>query len=99
MGLGQDIRRQNVIAAVVLTCSVSLAWGQQLPLDQELLRQSQAGNAVRVGELLKQGARADAKSDGGRTALHWAAHAGHREVMRLLIERGADVNAKDTTNF
>ena len=32
---------------------------------------------------------------GGRTALHWAAMYGYIEVMRLLLDKGADVNIKD----
>ena len=32
---------------------------------------------------------------GGCTALHHAADDGHIEVMRLLLERGADVNASN----
>ena len=31
----------------------------------------------------------------GATALHHAAFAGHRDVVRALIERGAEVNAAD----
>lgn len=31
----------------------------------------------------------------GATALHYAAFAGHREFVRLLVEKGADVNARD----
>ena len=29
------------------------------------------------------------------TALHWAANGGHKAVVRLLVERGADTKAKD----
>jgi Ankyrin repeats (many copies) len=31
----------------------------------------------------------------GRTALHWAAQEGHRAVVELLLEKGADVEARD----
>ncbi|KAL1116011.1 hypothetical protein AAG570_005506, partial [Ranatra chinensis] len=29
----------------------------------------------------------------GRTALHWAAKRGHKDIVRLLVERGADTGA------
>lgn len=31
----------------------------------------------------------------GFTPLHWAAYSGHRELVRLLVERGAEVDARD----
>ena len=46
--------------------------------------------------LLDQGANANAKDDGSQfSALMWASEKGHRDVVQLLCERGADVNAKD----
>ena len=36
------------------------------------------------------------QSEGGDTALHKAAYSGELEVARLLLESGADVNAKVT---
>ena len=31
--------------------------------------------------------------------MHWAANQGHKEVVELLIAKGADVNAKDEYSF
>jgi hypothetical protein len=31
----------------------------------------------------------------GATALHYAAFGGHREVVRFLVQQGADINARD----
>ena len=31
----------------------------------------------------------------GRTSLHWPCQNGHLEICQLLVENGADVNAKD----
>ena len=49
--------------------------------------------------LLDKGAQIDAIPPGfdySGTGLHYAAHNGHRALVEFLIERGADVNIKDT---
>jgi hypothetical protein len=33
----------------------------------------------------------------GQTGLHWAAYGGHADTVRLLLDRGAPVNAKDAS--
>ncbi len=44
-----------------------------------------------------EGADVAAKDGDGRTALHWAAMNGHKDVVALLLDRmeGVDVAAKD----
>jgi ankyrin repeat protein len=37
----------------------------------------------------------NAKDGVGETPLHWSAKEGNKEVVELLISKGADVNAKD----
>lgn len=37
-----------------------------------------------------------ARDSHGKTPLHWAAYNGHKEVTKLLLEKGADLEAKDT---
>lgn len=36
------------------------------------------------------------RDESGATALHYAAFGGHREVVRLLVVHGADINARDS---
>ena len=36
------------------------------------------------------------RDDSGATALHYAAFGGHRDVVRVLVEAGADINAADS---
>jgi ankyrin repeat protein len=36
-----------------------------------------------------------ARAQNGRTPLHWAAEGGHPPVVKLLVDSGADVEAKD----
>jgi ankyrin repeat protein len=45
--------------------------------------------------LLKRGAMIDNRDVFGQTALHCAAQFGQTEVMRLLLERGADPHVCD----
>ena len=35
----------------------------------------------------------------GRTALHYAAMYGHIDVMRLLLDKGADVHSRDKVSY
>ncbi|SPQ23476.1 8f130bd3-c285-4eb8-adf4-5f175b419792 [Thermothielavioides terrestris] len=43
--------------------------------------------------LLEGGARVDVRDGYGRTPLHWAAESGNADVVRLLVEAGADLTA------
>jgi ankyrin repeat protein len=47
--------------------------------------------------LLRCGVRADAPLSGdGETGLHWSAVGGYPEIVRMLLTRGADVNARES---
>jgi ankyrin repeat protein len=59
-----------------------------------------AGDARKVGLLLSKGAKVDVRSKLGRTPLLIAAaYDGAIEAARLLIQRGADVNARDKSGM
>ena len=45
-----------------------------------------------VAALLRHGAEVDRKNSLGDTALHWASDAGNTELVRLLLESGADAD-------
>jgi uncharacterized protein len=56
------------------------------------------GNAALVGSLLKAGADlriADSAESEGQTLLMHVSHAGSVEAIRLLVDHGADVNARE----
>ena len=59
-------------------------------------------DAARKGDLAKikgllEGSPAllEARSENEKTPLHFAAQGGHREIVELLLEKGADVNVKN----
>ncbi|XP_076467301.1 uncharacterized protein LOC143298332 isoform X2 [Babylonia areolata] len=57
-----------------------------------------AGHAERVMELLQAGAELDTDQE-GRTALHYAAHNGHPELCRLLINHGCALDTQDSGGY
>lgn len=48
-----------------------------------------------VQSLIKNGADVNTKNYYGRRALHWAARYGHKPMMWLLVNKGADFNVVD----
>jgi ankyrin repeat protein len=53
-----------------------------------------------VRRLILRGAEVDAQAPRNRTtALHMASAAGHRDVVEVLIEAGANVSAQDSDGF
>src|SRR6185295_9897242 len=54
------------------------------------------GDTAAVKALLDKGVNVNAKTRYGATALSYACDRANVELVKLLVERGADVNAKDT---
>jgi hypothetical protein len=68
---------------------------QAFGADPDDLRQAvRAGDAGRVHTLLKQGVPLNGADSLGGTALHDAVWAGEKEIVALLLDAGADVNAR-----
>lgn len=45
--------------------------------------------------LLEKGASINAFDKKDRRAIHWAAFMGHQDVVRTLVEHGAELNCRD----
>lgn len=63
---------------------------------EALRRAASAGDLAKVQELLAAGADVNAGNRYGATALAYACDKGHTAVVNLLLERGANPNAKDS---
>jgi hypothetical protein len=65
-------------------------------MSAELFSAVASADAARVRELLAADpGAAHANDDQGATPLHYAAFNGCRDIAELLLQRGADVNARD----
>ncbi len=66
-------------------------------LNEGLREAAMKGDAASVKDFLAKGADVNAASEFGATPLIFAADRGHLEIVKTLVQRGADVNRKDTT--
>jgi ankyrin repeat protein len=58
---------------------------------------AEAGRTAAVGLMLDLGFHVDARREDGGTALHAAAYSGSADVVTLLVDHGADIEARDLT--
>ncbi len=82
--------------------SVEISSGGEPSIEPGILMlvcAAMVGDERRVGEMLERGISPDARAAGGCTALQMAVGRGHEPVVRLLVERGADVNAPDDSGI
>jgi ankyrin repeat protein len=61
-----------------------------------IVRAAEAGNMPALELMLELGFGADARGHDGATPLHTAAYGGSPEAVRLLLARGAEIEARDT---
>jgi ankyrin repeat protein len=60
----------------------------------------EAGNITEITSMLnKDSLLANRKCKHGRMPLHFAAFCSKADIIKLLIEKGADINARDNNNF
>lgn len=64
-------------------------------IDQLLHEATREGDVKKVKALLDEGANADQESDQGLTPLHWSALNGRKDLATVLLDHGADINARE----
>ena len=87
-------RRLSLVLALALLFSVVSAAGAQDP-GEALRDAARAGDVAKIESLLAAGTPVDAPARYGQTPLYFAAEKGHLAAAKRLVERGANVNARD----
>jgi hypothetical protein len=64
--------------------------------NEDLLAASRAGDLAGVKAAVDHGAALETKTSYGQTALYLSAMNGHEEIVRYLLEKGANTNVRDT---
>ena len=83
------------LSIVILLTGVQ-APAPNTPADEALLDGAQRNDLLAVTRALGQGANVNAEARYRRTALLFAARNANLDMVRFLVERGADVTARDT---
>ncbi len=85
-----------ILSGIIVSKGVAQNMDRDPSRDIELLIACEEGRLTAVQVLLKEGADVNATDpEYGGSCLHWASYNGHRRVAELLIEKGADVHARN----
>lgn len=81
---------------IAVATVLALAQAPPLTKAEQFQEAARKGDAVTVKKLLDEGVDVNTKFRYGATALFYASDHGHLEVVKVLLERGADMGLKDT---
>ena len=85
-----------LLEMVIATSLLGITNPQTSTSETALLEAARQGDRAKVEALLNEGADIDSRSRYGATPLFFAADRGHLDLVRLLVERGAELDIEDT---
>jgi hypothetical protein len=88
-----------MLKKIMISCAVVLLWtltGLAQNQSEEFLAAARKGDVAALKAFLDKGVDVNTKSRYGATALSFACDKGHVEVVKLLLERGAEADVRDT---
>jgi ankyrin repeat protein len=92
-GLQDMLKKIVAISAFVVMLTLTAAAQNQ---GEDFLAAARKGDVAAIKGFLDKGVDVNTKSRYGATALSFACDKGHVEVVKLLLERGADPDVRDT---
>ena len=82
--------------AIILTAMLALAQAPPLTKAEQFQEAARKGDAATVKKLIDEGVDVNTKFRYGATAIFYASDHGHVEVVKILLDKGADLTVKDT---
>jgi ankyrin repeat protein len=83
-------------AAIILATIVALIQAPSLTKAEQLQDAARNGDAATVKKLIEEGLDVNTKFRYNATALFYACDHGHVEVVKVLLDKGADLTIKDS---
>jgi len=95
--MGSQVHRHyNNRGSALAIIDLLLSRRGSIALGTSVLRAARGGDIDNLKACAREGANFAATKDAyGRTAIHFAAQAGHLEAVKYLLENSAELNAKD----
>ena len=90
---GADPKIDTVLHVTALEVAAGVGWVEGITYEW-----SPAATLEAVKMLLDLGLDVNAQADTGRTALHGAAHKGRTDIIQVLVDHGAKLDARDYGN-
>ncbi|MEI7532949.1 MAG: ankyrin repeat domain-containing protein [Verrucomicrobiae bacterium] len=82
------------IFAISIVLFAANIWAQTIDSSDDLIEAAKAGTLSKVQSALDNGANVNGTDLKGITALMYAGIKGHWDIVKLLLDKGADVNKK-----
>jgi hypothetical protein len=82
--------------AIVLIAVIALAQAPPLTKAEQFQDAARKGDAAAVKKLIDEGVDVNTKFRYGATAIFYASDHGHIDVVKVLLDKGADLTLKDT---